>query len=66
MRKTERFGLTMTAYEKGALKSLATAERLSEAAVVRRLIWREAQRLGLLPDSAATVGDGEGNDATHT
>jgi len=45
MEKTERFGLVLAPAEKTALQRLAELERLSAAAVVRRLIWREAKRL---------------------
>ena len=37
--KTERFELVMTSEEKAALRRIARRERLSMAAVVRRLVW---------------------------
>jgi hypothetical protein len=49
MGKSKRFGLMLSPQEKVALQHLAILERLSAAAVVRRLIWREAARLQLLP-----------------
>ena len=45
MEKSERFGLVLSPAEKAALQRLANHERLPAAAVVRRLIWREAERL---------------------
>lgn len=45
MEKSERFGLVLSPAEKAALQRLANHERLPAAAVVRRLIWREAQQL---------------------
>lgn len=45
MVKTERFILAMTQEDKAALQRLAARERIPAAAVVRRLIWREAQTL---------------------
>lgn len=43
MDKTERFGLVLRPDEKTALEKLAEKERISAAAVIRRLIWREAK-----------------------
>lgn len=40
--KIERFGLVMTHEERRALDNLARAERISQAAVLRRLIWQAA------------------------
>lgn len=40
--KDERFALVLTKEEKKALQLLAEHERLSAAAVVRRLIWDAA------------------------
>jgi hypothetical protein len=48
MEKTERFGLALSERDKGALFHLADQDRSSAAAVVRRLIWREAQRRGIV------------------
>ena len=45
MRKTERFGLVLSPEEKAALEELARRERLPAAAVVRRLIWKEAHNI---------------------
>ena len=44
MKQTERFELLMTPEEKELLRVLAEAEYISAAAVIRRLIWREAER----------------------
>lgn len=44
--KEERFGLVMTLEERKALDSLARLERISQAAVVRRLIWQAATNAG--------------------
>lgn len=50
MHRSERFALVLTPIEKAAVKRLAEIEGgLSQAALVRRLIHREAQRLGLWP-----------------
>lgn len=53
MEKSERFGLVLSPSEKVTLQRLAYRERLPAAAVVRRLIWREAERHGLLPTAKA-------------
>ena len=45
MMKSERFGLVLSPAEKRALLRLADAERISAAAVVRRLIWDAAKHL---------------------
>jgi hypothetical protein len=53
MEKTERFALVLSPADKAILRHLARRERLSAAAVVRRLIWQEAQRRGLrFPDQS--------------
>ena len=44
MKQTERFELLMTTREKELLRVLAEAEHISAAAVIRRLIWQEAER----------------------
>jgi len=44
MKQTERFELLMTARERQLLRMLAEVEHISAAAVIRRLIWREAER----------------------
>jgi hypothetical protein len=48
MEKTERFGLALSEHDKGALFHLAEQDRSSAAAVVRRLIWREAKQRGIV------------------
>jgi len=40
----ERFELLMTPEEKKLLRALAEIEHISAAAVIRRLIWQEAER----------------------
>jgi len=45
MKKSERFGLVLSPGEKRALLRLAEGERISAAAVVRRLIWDAAKHL---------------------
>ena len=51
MEKSERFNLMMAPTDRATLERLAQHEDLSAAAVVRRLVKREAQRLGLVtPD----------------
>lgn len=42
--KDQRFGLVMTNEERRALDGLARAERISQAAVLRRLIWQAANQ----------------------
>ena len=42
MEKSERFGLVLSPDEKVALQDLADRERLSQGAVLRRLIWTAA------------------------
>ena len=49
MGKSERFGLVLSPAEKAMLQRLAQRERIPAAAVVRRLIWREARECSLLP-----------------
>lgn len=44
--KDERFGLVMTGEERKALDDLARQERISQAAVLRRLIWQAATKAG--------------------
>jgi hypothetical protein len=55
MNKSLRFGLVLSPAEKAALRSLANRERLSAAAVVRRLIWHEAKRLNIATDPELAV-----------
>ena len=42
--KEERFGLVMNTEERRALDDLARQERISQAAVLRRLIWAASQQ----------------------
>lgn len=44
--RTEKFGLVMTTEERKALDDLARQERISQAAVLRRLIWQAAMKAG--------------------
>jgi hypothetical protein len=46
MEKSERFGLVLSPTEKHVLQLLAELERIPKAAVIRRLILREAESLG--------------------
>jgi hypothetical protein len=48
MSRDQRFPVVMTKRERQALDRLAEQERLSAAAVVRRLIWYEAQKRGIV------------------
>ena len=56
MDKSERFGMVLSPIEKLALQRLAAQERIPLAAVVRRLIWREAKNLNLIAEQE-TRGD---------
>lgn len=57
MTKSERFGMLLSPSEKAALEELADRERISAAAVVRRLVWKEADRQGLIrSDQNETIG----------
>lgn len=47
-KRDQRFPVVMTKRERKALDCLAHRERISAAAVVRRLIWREAQERGII------------------
>ena len=49
MERSERFGLVLSSVEKKMLQRLAERERISAAVVLRRLVWTEAKRKGLLP-----------------
>ena len=49
MRRDRRFPVVLSKRERQALQQLAQAEALSGAAVLRRLIIREAKRRGLWP-----------------
>ena len=46
--RTERFEILMTTEEKNLLRMLAEIEHISAAAVLRRLIWQEAERKQLV------------------
>jgi hypothetical protein len=50
-RRCKKFMLALTPSEREALDQLAQHERLAAAAVVRRLVWHEAQRHGLAPSA---------------
>ena len=43
-RRDERFGLVLNSQEKAALLALADKERISQANVLRRLLWQAAQQ----------------------
>ena len=47
--------MALSPIEKVALQRLAAQERIPLAAVVRRLIWREARRLNIVADQHAQV-----------
>jgi len=55
MIRTERVGIVMTRDERLVLRQLAERERISEGAVLRRLVWFEGSRAGVVdePSSAA-------------
>ena len=57
MKKSERFGMVLSPTTKQLLQHLASTERISEAAVVRRLIWLQAakQRLAAERDCRCLV-----------
>ena len=48
-RRSEKFMLALSHAERVALDRLAHHERISRAAVLRRLLWREAEICNLLP-----------------
>lgn len=51
MKRDRRLQVVLSQTEREALQRLADRERLSAAAVIRCLIWREARRCNLLlPD----------------
>jgi hypothetical protein len=56
--KTERFEFVISQAGKAVLQKLAQRERLSAAAVVRRLIWREAERQRLVTAEQTTTDPG--------
>lgn len=43
-RRDERFGLVLNSQEKAALVRLSEQERISQANVLRRLLWQAAQQ----------------------
>jgi hypothetical protein len=49
VRRDRRFPVVLSKRERQALQQLAQAEALSAAAVLRRLLIREAKRRGLWP-----------------
>ena len=58
MDKSERFGMVLSPLEKLALQRLAVQERIPLAAVVRRLIWREAKKLNLIGEQETQSNEG--------
>jgi hypothetical protein len=58
--KSERFGLVLSPTEKAALRRLAERERIPAAAVVRRLIWREAKKLNIVDQHAQIKQEARG------
>lgn len=62
MQKSERLGLVLTPAEKTVVQRLAEAEGgLSQAALVRRLIRKEAREKGMWPakDTQTTASRGK-------
>jgi len=57
MRRTLHFPIMLSKGEHQALKRLARMETLSAAAVVRRLIIREARERGILPSRVSAASD---------
>jgi hypothetical protein len=53
MRRDQRFSVVMSKTERAMLQRLAQHEHIPAAAVVRRLVWREAEERGLLPPTDA-------------
>lgn len=49
MKRDQSFSIVLSKEEKTLLQQLAKIERISAAAVVRRLIWREAEHYDLPP-----------------
>lgn len=45
MEKSSIFGVVMSTQDREALKRLQEREHLSGGAVIRRLVWRELERL---------------------
>lgn len=64
MEKTERFGLVLSPREKTAVERLAELEGgLSKAALMRRLIRREAHERGLWPQTIEAAYRGQNSHA---
>lgn len=59
-RRDERFGLVLNSQEKAALLALAEHERITAAAVLRRLLWQAAKDAHIYPTYQET------SHATHT
>lgn len=59
MEKTERFEMLMEPREKELLRMLAEIERISAAAVLRRLLWQEAKDRLEIWDGQEKQGGGE-------
>jgi hypothetical protein len=57
---TERLGLVADPTTRRALDFIKRQERISASAVIRRLIWREAQRLGF--NSSENANDANTTD----
>lgn len=55
--KTERFNMALTPEDKAALRYLVERERMSAAAIVRRLIWDAYKARGGLFRLTPVVGD---------
>ena len=55
MKRDRRFPVVLSKTEQMALRLLAELERISAAAVVRRLIWREAERMNVVPETNAEL-----------
>jgi hypothetical protein len=48
-RRTKKFMLALSPSERTTLQQLADRERLSAAALLRRLVWLQAEKCGVLP-----------------
>ena len=67
MEKSERLAVKVLPAHKAALEQIAQTEDTSEAAIVRRLIRREAERRGLWPSGQGhSVSQGVGGTAMTT
>jgi hypothetical protein len=66
MKRDQRFPVVMTRAERTLLNRLALQEHISGAAVIRRLIWREAEERGLLPPTGQQArGQGAHQEAVQ-